>query len=302
MPGPAGERARVGAFLLMALIWGLTWLPTKLAAEVVPPLFLAAIRFSLAGLGYLGLVLALRLPLRVAQPGRLLLASLLITTFSYGLLFWGVARAPTGLAAVVNLALMPIFVVLVGALHGEERITGRRLGAIALGVIGLGLLYAGRVGGGSDAAGVGLAAVAAGTLSYAWGAVASRPLMQAMHPVALAFWETSLGALGLVPVTLLAEGYDPSRFAALADPRAAFGLALMVVGGSLGAFTIYLWLLRAWGAFRAGLYAFVSPAVAVVVGVAAAGEAIGRFEALGMAVLAGATGLALAERREAAPS
>ncbi|WP_018260283.1 DMT family transporter [Methylobacterium sp. WSM2598] len=292
-----GEGGRVAAFLLMALIWGLTWLPTKLAAEVVPPVTLALFRFTLAGLGYL--VLALRLPLRMEQPGRILLASLLITTGSYGLLFWGVARAPTGLSAVVNLGLMPIFIVLVGALYGEERITGRRLGAIGLGLAGLLLLYQGRRGGGSDEAGLGLAAVAAGTLSYAWGAVASRPLMRRMHPVALAFWETSLGALGLVPVALLAEGYDPGRLAGLADPRVAFGLGLMVLGGSLAAFTIYLWLVRAWGAFRAGLYAFVSPAVAVAVGVAAGGEVIGRPEALGMAVLLAATALALAERRPA---
>ena len=57
---------------------------------------------------------------------------------------------------------------------------------------------------------LGLAAVAAATLSYAWGTVVSRPLMQAMHPLSLAFWETALGAAGLVIVSLLVGLAEPS--------------------------------------------------------------------------------------------
>ncbi|MFE1602982.1 DMT family transporter [Methylobacterium sp. ID0610] len=296
---PGGEGGRIAAFLVMALIWGLTWLPTKVAAEVMSPIFLAVVRFALAALLYLLIILPRGISLRLEQPGRVVAASLLITTGCYSLLFWGVAHSPTGLSAVVNLALLPIFVILVGALYGQERVTGRRLGAIALGLAGLLLLFSGRTGAGGDGAALGLAAVAAGTLSYAWGAVISRPLMRSMHPLALAFWETGLGALGLLPVSLLIEGYDPGRLAALGDGRTLLCLAVLVLGGSLGAFTIYLWLLREWGAFRAGLYAFVSPVVAVAVGVAAAGEVFGRPEALGMGVMLAATALALTERRKA---
>jgi drug/metabolite transporter (DMT)-like permease len=285
----------VAAFALMALIWGLTWLPMKIASEAVPPIFLAMVRFLLAGLCFLAFILAKGLPLRMEQPGRVIVASLLITTGCYSLLFWGVARAPTGLSSIVNLALMPIFLILVAALYRQERITKRRIGAIALGVVGLVMLFSGRAGTAQDGALVGLAAVAAATLSYAWGAVVSRPLMQAMHPIALAFWETSIGALGLIPISLLVEGYDPAYFVGLTDWRALLGLSILVLGGSLGGFSIYLWLVRDWGAFRAGLYSFVSPVVAVAVGVAFASEAFGWPEALGMGVMLGATALALTE-------
>ncbi|WP_246205303.1 DMT family transporter [Microvirga arsenatis] len=291
------ETRRIAAFALMALIWGLTWLPMKIASEAVPPIFLAAMRFLLAGLCYLAFILARGLPLKVNQPGRVIVASLLITTGCYSLLFWGVARAPTGLSSIVNLALMPIFVILVAAFYRQERITLRRVGAIGLGVLGLVMLFSGRTGSGQEGALLGLAAVAGATLSYAWGAVVSRPLMQTMHPISLAFWETSIGALGLIPVSLLVEGYDPAYFAGLADPRAAFGLAILVLGGSLGGFSIYLWLVRDWGAFRAGLYSFVSPVVAVAVGVAFANEAFGWPEALGMTAMLSATALAMTEGR-----
>ncbi len=294
----------LAAFALMALIWGVTWLPMKLASEVVPPIFLAATRFLLAASCFLPILLARGLPLRSGMFGRIVVASLLITTGCYSFLFWGVAVAPSGLSATVNLALMPIFLVVIGALYGQERITARRVGAIALGVAGLVLLFSGRNGsvqGGAMAA-LGLGAVAVGTVSYAWGSVISRPLTKAMPPMVLAFWQSLIGGLGLVPVSLALEGYDPARFAALADGRAILGLSVLVIGGSLFAFSIFLWLVRDWGAFRAGLYSFVSPVIAVVIGVVYAQEPFGWAETVGMGIMLAATALTLAEPKGAADS
>jgi len=36
-------------FALMCLVWGLTWWPVKVGAAHVPPIFLAAARFIVAG-------------------------------------------------------------------------------------------------------------------------------------------------------------------------------------------------------------------------------------------------------------
>ena len=161
-------------------------------------------------------------------------------------------------------------------------------------------MFSGRTGAAESGtrAAFGLAAVAIGTLCYAWGSVISRPLTQSMPPLVLAFWETSLGAIGLVPVSILVEGYDPARFAALGNERALLGLAVLVLGGSLGAFSIFLWLVRDWGAFRAGLYAFVSPIIAVAIGVVYAHEPFGWAEAAGGVVMLTATALTLTEKAQ----
>lgn len=291
--------SRILAFALMAIIWGMTWLPMKMASEVVPPIFLAASRFVLAGICFFFIAWGRGLPLQTGQLGRVVVASLLITTGCYSFLFWGVARAPSGLSAIVNLSLMPIFLMMIGALHGEERVTGRRAGAIGLGVLGLVLLFSGRTGSaqtGSMAA-FGLAAVAIGTVCYAWGSVISRPLTLSMPPVVLAFWESLIGGLALIPVSLVIEGYDPARFVALTEGKALLGLSVLVLGGSLIAFSIFLWLVRDWGAFRAGLYSFVSPIIAVGVGVIYADEPFGWAEGAGMGIMLAATALSLSERK-----
>jgi drug/metabolite transporter (DMT)-like permease len=290
--------SRLVAFGVMALIWGVTWLPTKIAVQTVPPIFLATARFLFSGVLFLVILRIRCLPLRIPAFGRIVAASLLITTGCYSFVFWGVAHAPSGLSAIVNLSLMPIFLALIGFLYGQERLSARRVGAIGLGVVGLVLLFSGRAGAAQDGATavLALSSVAVGTACYAWGSVISRPLTQTMPPLVLAFWETLIGAIGLVPVSLLFEGYDPGHFAALWDGRVLVCLGVMVIGGSLIAFSIFLWLVRDWGAFRAGLYAFVSPVIAVAIGVMYAHEPFGWAEALGMGIMLSATALALAEQ------
>lgn len=286
------------AFALVSLIWGLTWWPVKVATVAVPPIFLAAVRFLLAGLCFLAWARLARLPLGVRAPGRLALAIGLLTVGCYGPLFWGLARAPSGLSAVVNLALMPVLTMLVGAAAGEERIDAPRLVALALGLAGLALLFLPRLRGPAADPGtlLGLLGVVAGTLSYAVGAVVARPLLRAMDPVAFSAW-TGVGGVGLLLASFALEPVGARHVAALLAPEVAGALLFLVVAGSLAAFKLYLDLVRDWGPFRAALYAFVSPVVAVAVGVAVLGETLGPAEVAGGLVLLAATGFALAPRR-----
>ena len=96
-------------FAVMCLVWGLTFLPVKIASGHVPPVFLACARFVFAGAALLAWAGrdAFRVPAQ-AWP-RLAGTSLLVNAGSYSLVFWGVADAPTGLAAIVNMATIPIF-------------------------------------------------------------------------------------------------------------------------------------------------------------------------------------------------
>lgn len=289
-----GDAAHVLGFGAMSLFWGLTWLPTKIATQVVPPIYLAAARFLLAAPLFGLLCLATGSALALRRPARMLASSLLMVTATYAGVFWGLAHAPSNLSAIVNLSLMPIFLICLGALYGEDSMTGPRLGAIALGIGGLGLLFLTRpTAQDGPSVALGLASVVGGTLGYAWGAVLSRPILREMEPAAVATWQSLLGGIALVPATLAIEGWSPERLGALLDPRVLIGLSTLILGGSIVASTIYLWLVRDWGPFRAGLYSFVSPAVAVAIGTIWAGEPFGWPEGLGMAVMLSATALAV---------
>ena len=172
---------RILAFLAMAFVWGLTWIAAKWATETVPPVFVGGIRLIIAS-GLFAAWCALgNVPFTGRRVGRLVAASLLVNTGCYSFLFWGVAHTPTGLAAIVNLSLIPVLSMLVGALYGEETISVRRLAAVALGAVGLTVLFTARgqtAGTDESRIGLGLAAIVAATLSYAWGAILSKPLVR----------------------------------------------------------------------------------------------------------------------------
>lgn len=289
-------------FAVMCLVWGLTWLPVKVGAAHVPPIFLAAARFVLAGV--LMLAWAGRDAVLVPRPARarLLATALLVNTGNYALLFWGIARAPTGLSAIVNFATIPVFSLLASRWLEGGTIERRQLVAIALGTLGLGLLFATRALGtrGSEPASPaelwGLTAIAIGTLLYCLGAVLSRPIAIVMPVLTLAGWQTLIGGLGLTALSFLLEPVTARHFGALVAWPTWPALLFLVAAGSLAGFTIYLRLLRDWGAFRAGLYAFVSPVIAVAVGVVALHERFGAAEGAGAVLMFAAAAIALKKK------
>lgn len=286
-------------FALMCLVWGLTFMPVKVGAAHVPPVFLAAVRFWIAGV--LMLVWAGRDAFRVPAAARMRLVgtALLVNTGNYAFLFWGTAQAPSGLSAIVNFATIPIYSLLASRVIEGQAISARRIVAILVGMVGLGFLFATRAMGGLGAVkgnpleAWGLAAVAFGTLLYCVGAVLSRRIAGTMPTLTLAGWQTLIGGAGLTVISLALEEVGPAQFKALASWPVLPALATLVIGGSLIGFTIYMRLLRDWGAFHAGLYAFVSPVIAVTAGMVALGEPFGWAEAAGALLMFGAAAIAL---------
>jgi drug/metabolite transporter (DMT)-like permease len=285
-------------FLVMCLVWGLTWWPVKVASAHVPPIFLAAARFTIAGVLMLSWAGRDAAAIAPSARARLVATALLVNTGNYALLFWGIAHAPTGLAAIVNFGTIPLFTLLASRWLEGEPIARRQVAAIALGSVGLVLLFATRAMGAPGTAAAsdneleGLAAIALGTLLYCVGAVLSRPLATAMPVVTLAGWQTFIGGIGLGALSLSLEPVSVRHLRELAAWPTLPALAFLVVAGSLAGFTIYMKLLRDWGAFRAGLYAFVSPVIAVAVGVVVLSEHFGWAEGVGAALMFGAAAIA----------
>src|SRR3954447_15384522 len=204
----------------------------------------------------------------------------------------GMLFVPSGLSAVLDLAIMPMALLVIGALLGEERLNRRRVVAIGTGTTGLLLLFGPKaVGAASGAPGelAGATAILASSVAYAWGSVLARPLLRHCQPAALAGMTMAAGGTVLI---LLAVAFEPGGADALRGAwgyQAWLGWLFLVLFGSLMAYTIYLRLLRDWGPVRAGSYAFVSPVIAVLVGIVVLGERVTLLDALGMMVmLAGA--------------
>ncbi|MBV9757477.1 MAG: EamA family transporter [Alphaproteobacteria bacterium] len=284
-------------FVVLCLVWGTTWIALKAGAMAVPPGFFSGTRWTTAGL----LLLAWRwaqgqrigFPPRLA--GRLGLVALLMIALNAVVMLYGLRLVGSGLAAVINSALTPIALLGFGVAAGQERFSRRQLGAIALGVAGIVVLFGpsafrGELDGRELLGAIG---VILGCLCYAAGSVLARPLMRSLSPAHVAASTNLVGGLMLLVAAVL---FEPGARAAASGHWgwAAWAAWLYMLGpASLGATTIYFLLVRDWGASRTGTYAFVSPAIAVLLGVTIYGERLDAASAAGMALMLLAAALVL---------
>ncbi len=183
---------------------------------------------------------------------------------------------------------------LFGALYGEDRFTRHNLAATAIGVTGLVLLCRLDDDSAIDApAYLGIAAVIVATIGYCWGAVLGRPLLRRYPPLLVAGWSQLLGGTLLLGSVVAFDFGSLSTLPHFIRPRVFLSWAFLVGLGSIVAYTFYLRLLHHWSPHRAGMFAFVSPAIAVGAGVAFLDERVTEFQLMGMALMLIGTVVAL---------
>ena len=280
-------------FALMSLIWGLTWAAIKFGLQDLPPLLLAAVRYLLTGVLLLPTLRSAPAAFAEGRWRRTLASALLVNTGTYSLLFWGMQSVPSGLAGLVNLALVPVMLFAFAALTGEERPTWRHAAALTIGIAGLAGLFWTRLGAEGTASGIGLLAIVVATASYCAGSVVARPLVGPVAPLALTMVQAAIGGVTLLALSLGLEPITETTLQSLVTPTTLASILFLSLLGTIVAFTLYLVLLRDWGSARAGLYAFVSPIVALAVGVWLFDETIGAPEVIGASLLLVAAGVAL---------
>ena len=286
-------------FATLCIVWGVNWLAMKAGVAAVPPGFFSGTRWTFAGLVLLAWWRLqgrpMRIPPRVVR--RLVFVSMLLISLNAVIMLYGLRYVPVGLAAVINAGLTPVSMLGFGVAFGLERFRLRQLAAFALGIAGIFLLFGPKaIHGRLDYVELlGVAGIIIGNLFYSYGSVASQPLMRVVSPVLLTAVTNFTGGFILLVLSLLFEPGVGQAISFQWGAAAWAGWLFMVMAGSLGATIIYFFLVRDWGPGRTGMYAFVSPVIAILLGMAVYGERLDVAEAGGMVLML--LGAAVALRR-----
>jgi len=175
--GPRAKTLMLGAFAIVYVVWGSTYLAIRVAVETMPPFLMAGTRFLVAG-GVLFAWLRLR---GAPMPSRLhwrnsAIVGVLLLLGGNGLVVWAEQSVPSGLAALL-ICLSPVWFALFDwARPGGTRPSATTWLGIAVGFSGVVLLVTGRDGG-LASAGVGIggfAALMVACASWAAGSVFNR--------------------------------------------------------------------------------------------------------------------------------
>jgi drug/metabolite transporter (DMT)-like permease len=281
------------AFAAIFVVWGTTYLAIRYTVEAIPPFLAAAVRHTTAG----SLLLAAAWwrgfrPRREHWAAASVLGALFFLV-GHGSLHWAEQYVPSGLAALL-IASEPVWILVLGALLGQQRINVLNGSGLLLGLAGVALLSAPTLGAPGTAVWA-VGAVLIGTVAWALGVCLSPRLPLPEQAMGRAALPMLCGGLMLALAAAAAGEFGGLRGPAI-PLKSALGLAYLILFGSILTFWAYTWLLQRVAPTLVATHSYVNPLVAVLVGWLWAGEPLdGRVLAAAALVFAG---MALVKRGE----
>lgn len=265
------------------MLWGTTYVVFVGTLPTDHPILISALRALPAGL--LMLLLVRRLPpLRILFPVTVL--ALTNIGLFFALLLISAARLPGGITATLA-ACQPLLVALL-----TWPLLGRRpgmdqIGLALLGMVGVGLLV---LKGGLAFDLIGVLAGIGAALSMALGIVLMERWRNLAPPVQMTAWQLLIGGILILPFALLVEGL-PVRW----DMRNTLGLSYLVLFATALGYWLWVGGVQRLGS-RVSALAFLSPVVALSLGIGVMEETLNAQQALGVVLVFLSIGLSVGKR------
>lgn len=307
-PAPGSTRSpalRVwSALLIVYFVWGSTYVAIALMIETLPGLTGSGIRFVIAALAMAAIVAIARGPrtLRVTrrEAGTSALIGVMLLATGIGTVSVVSNHVPTSIAALI-IATIPLWVVVIRLVTGDRPRPFTLIG-VAIGLIGLGAIL---LPGGTSAPASGPAAngtaIVAGSIalvcsSFLWalGSWMSPRLPRPSNTLVFTTYQMLVaGVVLLIAGRVSGEEIDLGAV----STSSWLGLIYLIVFGSLIAYTAFTWLVGNAPLSLVTTYAYVNPAVAVVLGVLAFGEVVSSDVIIGVVFVLGGVALVVSGER-----
>jgi drug/metabolite transporter (DMT)-like permease len=288
----------VAALGIVYLVWGSTYLGIDVAERSLPPLLMLSVRFLIAGVllwawaSRRGEVAAERPGLRQWRAAALV--GVLLLVVETGAVAFSEKHVPTGVAALI-VASVPLFMAILDRAFFGIRIPLLAGLGILAGLAGVGLLAGGGVGGVNP-----LWALVLLGGAFAWAVGSAYARVAPLPGGSVLSAAMQMLTAGVVLFVLSAAKGDLGHVHASALSLTSVGSIAYLVGfGSILAYTAYGWLLKNAATPLLSTYAYVNPAVAVLLGWALAGEHLGARELVAGLVVLASVALILVARRPA---
>ena len=254
------------ALTITSVVWGTTWVVSKIASRSIHPLQVAWLRQLIAGallIAFFLLIKKVPLPTK-KQFGWLFVMSILMFVFANGFSTWGIRYIPAGFASLIG-ALYPLSVVLLEMIFYKRRFVQRLTWiGMLLGLFGIGMVFYDNSFHSPEPNflfGILLSLFA--MLSWSLGSIFLSRNKENINPYYGLGWQMLMGAVILYISTSLA-GYN--------TPLPDFSLPLwgmmlyLVILGSIIAFVSFIYSVKVLPIAIASLYAYINPLVAIVLG------------------------------------
>jgi drug/metabolite transporter (DMT)-like permease len=261
---PKGKAGGYLALCITSIVWGTTWVASKIAVTDMPALQMASIRQFFGGIFF---VLFFLLYKKIGLPTRqqfvwLLMMAFLMFVMANGLSTWSLNYIPTGLSALIG-ALYPLSVVVIEMLFFKNRnmnlltFTGLLLGIAGIGIVFYESAFHNRPDG--FIYGVILSVIA--MLAWSVGTIFIVRNKVKMNPYYATGWQMLIGSGMLF---IISHIFQPTIPLQAITAKSWLAITYLVLAGSLLAFIAFIYSMKKLPAALSSLYAYINPLVAMV--------------------------------------
>jgi drug/metabolite transporter (DMT)-like permease len=293
MPRAARLAGRVATPLavLYVLLWASAYVPSKVGATAMPPLWFLVARFVAAGLlmGGMALSLGRPFPARLSEWRAYAALGVLANAAYLGLTYTALSRGlSAGIGSIVA-STNPLILALIAPRLLGEPLTARKSLGLALGfggVVGVMLVRTGSAS--ARPSEVGLAFV--GVVSNVASTILFKRARGSTDLLAINTIQLLAAGLVLVPVAALLNGPPVVEL----TPSLVWSFVYLVGVLSVGASLIWFWLLTRGAASRVSAFYFLTPIFGLAFGALFLGETVGAGDLVGLVAVA--LGIVLVQR------
>jgi drug/metabolite transporter (DMT)-like permease len=256
-------------YFIMCLIFGTTFLAIKIGVDAgLPSFFSAGIRFFIAGiLLYSFMVWKGKVPLKLVFRKEMLITGVCLTFGTFATLYWAEQYVTSGVAAVLS-ATGPMMILAINAILLKHKGSKISVLGCVLGIIGVTfLILPGLSFKMSYLWVLGCVVIVIGEAFYASGTIYARHVIgkfKTISPIALNAAQMLHGGLLLMILSFFTENIELKNFQSTASLSS---LIYLIVFGSMVGHSLYYWLVSRTNPVFPSTWLYISPVIAVIIGV-----------------------------------
>ena len=253
------------AFFSIYVIWGSTYLLNKIAVLELPPFMLASIRFVVAGIliFIIAKLMGKRITISWRQFKNTTIAGFLFLTFGNGVVVWALKFVDSGFAA-LEISAQPLIILLLMRVLQGKKIQMMSVIGVILGFIGIYLLVSQKQIISQENSMLGMLMIFACMLSWGYGSLfVGKADLPRNYLVNTGYQMLTGGIMLMISSLLFGEEWtSPIEWSS----RVQYSMLLLIVFGSIVAFTSFNYLLKVVSPEKVATSTYVNPIIALGLG------------------------------------
>ncbi|MEO5788767.1 MAG: EamA family transporter [Gelidibacter sp.] len=253
------------AFFSIYVIWGSTYLLNKIAVSELPPFMLASMRFMTAGILIFIIVKLMGKSLAITkrQLVNTAIAGFLFLTIGNGVVVWALKYVDSGFAA-LEISSQPLVVLILMRIFQGKKIEAMSVLGVILGVIGIFLLVSQKEVVSQEDSIIGMIMIFFCMVSWASGSLfVGKADLPSNYFVNTGYQMLIGGLMLLLGSLIFGEVWSfPSEW----SQKVQVSMVLLVIFGSIVAFTSFNFLLKKVSPDKVATSTYVNPIIALLLG------------------------------------